>query len=367
MNLSTPENLQKTLREKLTVMGKISHCVLLDCADNFNVGDHLIGMGTFLYLTRIHQAKINYTSTWWQFSPQQMKKKLGDSTILLQGGGTFGDLWYHHQEFREKIIQTYPDHPIVILPQTLYFKEVEQLKKAAHIFNQHRQLTIFLRDQYSYEIALQYFDQCRVFLAPDNALELANLTPYPSPDQTSQILYFCRDDCELNETLIFPEKSLNNLVKDDWFCYHWACLDRAQDLPSWLVKFPRLIKLYREIWHRKLAHPLQWIEREIAMNLHPDTYTICQGDQPQQNWWSWRLIRDAIYQFQSYPFIITNRLHGHILCVILEIPHIFLPNSYHKNQQFYQTWTHQLPFCRFTDDPQKIPALAQELFYNSAQ
>jgi len=58
-----------------------------------------------------------------------------------------------------------------------------------------------------------------------------------------------------------------------------------------------------------------------------------------------------VWQFSQCPAIVTNRLHGHILCVLLGIPHVFLPNSYYKNEAFYSTWTHDLPGCRFVADP----------------
>ena len=65
--------------------------------------------------------------------------------------------------------------------------------------------------------------------------------------------------------------------------------------------------------------------------------------------------------------IITNRLHGHIMCILLGIPHIFLANSYHKNESFYETWTHQVPFCRFVKNSSEILPFAYELMENSCQ
>jgi pyruvyl transferase EpsO len=69
----------------------------------------------------------------------------------------------------------------------------------------------------------------------------------------------------------------------------------------------------------------------------------------------------GVYQFKQHRLIITNRLHGHILCILMGIPHIFLPNSYYKNEAFYDAWTHQVPFCRFVKDPEKIEVAVQEL------
>ncbi|MEM1169276.1 MAG: polysaccharide pyruvyl transferase family protein [Cyanobacteria bacterium P01_H01_bin.35] len=73
-------------------------------------------------------------------------------------------------------------------------------------------------------------------------------------------------------------------------------------------------------------------------------------DNPSLQHLSLSFLHSGIYQLQKYRLIITNRLHGHILCVLLNIPHIFLPNSYHKNQGFYETWSYDIPFCRFVSD-----------------
>jgi exopolysaccharide biosynthesis predicted pyruvyltransferase EpsI len=37
--------------------------------------------------------------------------------------------------------------------------------------------------------------------------------------------------------------------------------------------------------------------------------------------------------------VVTDRLHGHILCLLLGIPHIVLDNSYGKLRSFDETWT----------------------------
>jgi len=36
---------------------------------------------------------------------------------------------------------------------------------------------------------------------------------------------------------------------------------------------------------------------------------------------------------------ITDRLHGHILCLLLGIPHVVLPDRYGKLRGFVEAWT----------------------------
>jgi len=69
----------------------------------------------------------------------------------------------------------------------------------------------------------------------------------------------------------------------------------------------------------------------------------------------------GVYQFKQHKLVITNRLHGHILCVLMGIPHVVIPNSYHKITSFYETWTHQVPFCKLVTNQSQIKAAAEEL------
>jgi pyruvyl transferase EpsO len=47
--------------------------------------------------------------------------------------------------------------------------------------------------------------------------------------------------------------------------------------------------------------------------------------------------------------VITDRLHGHILSLLLGLPHVVLDNSYGKNRAFYETWTASSPLAAWAD------------------
>ena len=44
--------------------------------------------------------------------------------------------------------------------------------------------------------------------------------------------------------------------------------------------------------------------------------------------------------------VITDRLHAHILCVLLEIPHVVVDTGYGKLTRFIRTWTEAAPVLR---------------------
>ncbi len=43
--------------------------------------------------------------------------------------------------------------------------------------------------------------------------------------------------------------------------------------------------------------------------------------------------------------VITDRLHAHILSILLGTPNIYLDNSYGKISNFAETWTNDLDIC----------------------
>ena len=47
--------------------------------------------------------------------------------------------------------------------------------------------------------------------------------------------------------------------------------------------------------------------------------------------------------------VITDRLHGHIMCLLMGIPHFVLDNSYGKVRGYYDAWTSSTQLARWCD------------------
>lgn len=255
LELSSPDKIREILHSALGKMGTFEQCALLDYPDYFNIGDHLIGLATIFYLTDVLKAKINYVASLNNFSEAEMEKQVGNAPIILQGGGNLGDTWSHHQEFRERIIAKYCDRPIIIMPQCVYFKNPEKLNQAAAIFNAHPNLTLFARDNYSYEIACKHFYNCQVIKAPDTVFHLTSLPLLPfnfNPKRPT--LYLCRDDSELNQTFSPAKLEISNLVVQDWTSSQWIYRgrDKFRELTEFYWRIPGIVLLVREGWQRGL-------------------------------------------------------------------------------------------------------------------
>ncbi|MDA0266472.1 MAG: polysaccharide pyruvyl transferase family protein [Cyanobacteria bacterium] len=354
--MAASQILRKQLHQSLEFISPLKECSLLNYPNYINLGDHLIWLGSLAYLHHELGTQIKYTASSADFSDTAMADCAGQAPIVLLGGGSLGDLWYGHQKFRESIVKHYRDRPIVILPQTMHFKDEGRLEQAAKIFNNHPQLTIFVRDRTSYDLAKAAFDCCQVLMAPDAAFQLTGLSDFPVARPQDKILYHCRTDAELSQKFSLDQLPLPVDISD-WRPYEDGWLMGSHDAPLKQT----LATLIREGWQRGLRRPREWRSRQQWQHQFRPNFLSAEIYRPQRQAQSWSFIHSAVYQFRQYRLIITNRLHGHILATLLGIPHVFLPNSYHKNQLFYETWTADLPDCKFVLKPEQIPQAVMAL------
>lgn len=363
MNTSAPEKIKGLLHEALGNLDKFEECILLDYPNHRNIGDHLIWLGELFYLTDVMKTKISYVAHLYNWSAAAINQQVSHAPILLTGGGNLGDIWPNFQKFRELIISKFHDRPIIIFPQTIYFTDPSNLQKAADIFNAHPNLTLLVRDDYSYEIAIKHFHKCRIIKSPDMAFQMVNMPEVlsdKSPNPTT--LYLCRKDKELSKTLSVESSfELDNLLVEDWASYRFP----YRELPK--PKTPRnIVRGIREGWKKGTLLTVDWLPPQEWMSLQtwkssPSTSKFDEMYNPVMHQRSWNFMHQGVYQLRQHRLVITNRLHGHILSTLLGIPHIFLANSYHKNQAFYEAWTHQVPFCKFAKDVSQVKVAAQEL------
>jgi pyruvyl transferase EpsO len=312
----------------------------------------LIWLGNIFYLTQVRQAKIDYVCTKGSgFSESKFLSRSKEGPILLHGGGNFGDIWPDFQKFRERIIQQYKDRPIVILPQTIYYSSEEALEQSAKVLNEHPDLTIFVRDDRSFKIAQEAFVKCKVYKAPDMAFQMVDVPKKNlNPARSNRTLYLCRNDVEMNYNFKPQNIPIENLDVDDWISFNWM-----SKIPKDWIYVPGLVRIVREGWQRGLKTPQEWLSRQSWQWLHPDASVFNQVHRPELHRKSWGYMHSGIYQLQGYDLVITNRLHVHILCLILNIPHILLPGSYYKIPAFYHTWTSQIPFGQMVENANEIP------------
>ncbi|WP_168121156.1 polysaccharide pyruvyl transferase family protein [Paenibacillus sp. HB172176] len=300
--------LKERLKQILTVIPPGSTVQYIDYPVYNNGGDLLIMKGTEAFF------KANRISVHARYSVLDFPDSLmipRNHIIVLQGGGNFGDLYEVHQTLRERVVAAYPNNRIVILPQTIYYKEEEQCDKTAAILNRHMDLHLFVRDPNSYQIAKSKFHACSIYLSPDMAHQL---WPIPARGAAGKaLLQFLRTDIEQAS----EQSRIGEVQAGDSECLDWASLYNRVERRS--------IKLIGSMMSRKRGI----IPMEVVWGKYSDY-----------------LVDKAIRRFSRYQAVQTSRLHGHILSCLMDKPNTLLDNSYGKNSSYFYTWTSDIDNVR---------------------
>jgi pyruvyl transferase EpsO len=250
-----------------------------------------------------------------------LKRRLGTGTIYLAGGGNFGDLWRGHQELRERILAGFPQHRIVQLPQSIHYRSAAAAARLARAIGRHGGFHLLVRDRSSATFARRHFD-CPIELAPDCAFGLGPLAP--TADPRHRLLCLRRTDQEQ--------------VAADWS----ATVPLRPRTDDW-VREPRLPML-----RLKAA--------AVAARLLPGRDPDAAAAGSAFDRLARLRVARGVALLSTGRQVITDRLHGHILCAQLGIPHVALDNSYGKISAYYRDWTNGLECAEFAADPKAAVA-----------
>ena len=122
-----------------------------------NLGDHAIA---FAETRLLKNANIPYFEITGNKLNMLKKHKLlrimNGHTVLINGGGNMGTLWFDVEQIHRAIIKENSRSPIFIMPNTIYYENSplgeSELKKSIAIYNKHNKLTIFAREKTSFDI-----------------------------------------------------------------------------------------------------------------------------------------------------------------------------------------------------------------------
>ena len=169
---------------------------LLMTPEHGNIGDHAITKAETVLLKKHGINDIEITSR----EITEMKSKsytdlFNGFPIFINGGGNLGTLWMDVETLQREIIQKNPKSNIMVLPNTIFYEESEwgqdELEKSLRLYNRHKHLTIYAREQTSYDFMKPIYRDVR--LVPDMVLSLKN---DDSNIERKGCLICLRSDCE---------------------------------------------------------------------------------------------------------------------------------------------------------------------------
>ena len=266
-----------------------------------NIGDLLIMAGTLAFFKK-HGLEPRSISSLHQFKTDWIAE--GD-VVVFHGGGNFGDLYFDPHDLRERVTAAKPGNRIVICPQSIHFSSPEKMAQSAAIFRRHPDLHLCVRDRVSFEQAKAFTDN--VYLMPDMAHHL-----YPlghGHDKAGDAMLITRVDDEKADHGTLPDVRVKTHTD-------WPQFVGERERTIW--RFGFVVRQMRRLGMGRVAHTLfakLWIR-------------YANG-----------LIDEAVNLFSKHNLIITDRLHGHILAVLMDIPTYVLDNSYGKNSRYTAVWT----------------------------
>lgn len=276
----------------------------VDLPEYDNLGDSAIALAQIKFLEKnsfsSDRIKI-FTEREYKENVDYLKKHIGKKHLICTiGGGNFGNQWYSLELLRYEILKAFPKNPIVIFPQTVYFTEDEEGKKAIEVSKQHYEnhpaLTLVARETKSFEILNQLYKNPEKLLTPDIVLS-TEMSDYgvKVKGRKGALLVFRSD----------VEKSMSD-----------------NDRESIKSQFERLNIECKET----------------------DMYGGCWVNNSNRS----ECVREKMQEFADSEIVVTDRLHGMVFAAITETPCIVFSNYNHKVKGTYE-WIKHLDYIKYVE------------------
>jgi len=309
---------------------RIDSACFIDPPASPNVGDPVIFLGQLDYMRRAHPGCRMWFVDQANYAPHMDRWIERTSVLLVQGGGNFGDIWQETHEFCLRILQRFAHKTIVQLPVSIHFSDPARASRTAGILAGLRDFRLMTRDQNSQDYALQHFPG-EPTLAPDMAFAMAPIT---RKDPVVDYVCLLRSDREAaadHDAILDVLRGLNATFEvGDW-------LDETDH---------DLLAADARISSRLNRRPIaMWFQRGAALRAR-ERYSRGR-------------LAVGIERLSRGRTVITDRLHAHVLCCLLGIPHFVLDSFDGKVSAMHRTWTHAFPFARFVESPAALAGLLQ--------
>lgn len=268
---------------------------ILDFPDIRNCGDSAIWLGEMTYLERRHRKRPAYVSRMDDFSAKELQRVMPGGPIFIHGGGNFGDLWAAHQDFRERVLELFPDRPVIQFPQSIHYESAKRIDRSARAIGRHGNFTLLVRDEESKAFAEKHFD-CAVHLCPDMAFAIGPVEPVPAEFPVLAMLRADREKAGDADVSAWP-----GLPVEDWISESAGSVRASKAFGA----------------------------ASALLSLKPAEVRLAKLDAAARN-----RFRRGIRQISRGSAIVTDRLHVHICSLLIGRPHAVLDNNYGKVRRF---------------------------------
>jgi exopolysaccharide biosynthesis predicted pyruvyltransferase EpsI len=293
----------ETIATLRPVLHSVREVILVGSTLHANAGDSLIWLGQMSLLAElgITVREVVHPAS---YDRRPFDRSPPDAVVLLSGGGNFGDLWPFVQRQREWIVREITNRRIVQLPQALHFADEASLRSMQDALSRHPDVVLTWRDRDSHTAAEAAFPTTPSILVPDVAF--ARRPPRTASRPDTKILCIARQDQEGGELRV---ATLPEGRRADWHLY--GVVPTIAREAIWLAA-----RAERRI-------PVRYGARiRLALYNRSALLTVAAAA---------RLVGEG-------RVVVSDRLHAHVLCTMLAVPHVMLDSGYGKIRSFLETW-----------------------------
>lgn len=302
----------------------------------------------------------------------------------MAGGGNFNDYYWEDQPARLAMAKAFPEIPIRAFPQSIHMTHPDRINMTKEAFGGHKDLMLAARDHPSWKWLDENLENAvgvPSALVPDIAFMWGNRPGFRlNTLKTHDLLILARQDREVSNGNSANIKfgtgvldlggKIGNVTynKVDWKFTHTPGIDKDQ--PAFVFKTvpsaPSPLKYanstnltQEELLFHKLDFGTQK-QRQHASELMYNEYSPSREASMNARAWA-----KAIAGFEllgSAKFIVTDRLHGHIMSTIIGTPHVLLDSLLGKNLAFHNTWTQDCDCVKIAENITDALAVARMYF-----
>lgn len=232
-----------------------------------------------------------------------------DDILVIHSGYNTNDLSTVSNQLNLYLIGEFKDNPIIVLPQTVFFKYEANLRKSSEVFSQHTKLIFMARDNVSYDISCKLIPDGHVMMVPDIVTSLIGTRQ--EANKRHGIVLCHRHDGEQFYTDTDFENMKNRFSSIDKV----TIMDTAVDMSY----------------------------KKILKDLYGAMMSI-------------------IGVFENSRIVITDRYHGMIYSLVSNTPVIVMKTTDHKVIEGYKILKKQYPDrIWFAESPDEAFLIAQEV------
>ncbi|AJC80615.1 polysaccharide pyruvyl transferase protein [Rhizobium etli bv. phaseoli str. IE4803] len=292
-----------------------------------NLGDTAIWLGAIELLKEATGRLPSYVATTRGYNREALENAVPEGPVILQGGGNFGDIYGWAQRFRERIIGENPGRRIIHMPQSIKYRDLSAAEKTAKIVSNHADFHLLVRDNNSLEFAKQHLGVSAT-LAPDCAFGLGPLKRR-GPIQHN-VVSLLRHDEEMVQHDLAEHARLNGPAPVDW-------VTDPEGFEARSFRYGKVLSLLQGNFH--------WPDRKFAIYRYQASRRLERG----------------LRILSSGKYVLTDRLHAHILSTLLGITHVCLDNDYGKIHSYIDAFTGDFDGVRKASSMKEAVAIIQSL------